>query len=207
MSETLTLHRALAEIKMLQKRITGKIEDLVVVGNKKRDGLVYNKTLEDFNSDAKADFQSIEDLIKRKNHIKSLIVIKNSETMVKIGDEEMSISDAITKKEAILFQEALLQDLKQQYSRERSLVERHNAQVDANALKLAETALNKENVNLEDTDVSVVVKPYLESNTLTVVDPLDVEKKIKSLEENIDVFKAEVDAVLSEANATTLITL
>jgi len=204
---TLTLHRALAEIKMLEKRILRKTSNLVVIGHSKVDSKVGNKTVEEFNTDVLADFSSIEDLIARKNLIKSLIVQKNSETMIIIGEEKLSISDAITKKEAIGLQENVLHRLKAQLTSENAFIERHNATVEKNAINLAEAAVGKEGVNIDDSSVTAITEPYIKANELSLVDPLDLEKKIKTLEDSIDIFKSEVDAVLSEANAITLITL
>ena len=38
-----------------------------------------------------------------------------------------------------------------------------------------------------------------------MLDPLNLEKKIKTLQNSLDEFNEEVDAVLSESNATTFI--
>ena len=50
-------------------------------------------------------------------------------------------------------------------------------------------------------NLSNISKPILEANELKLVDPIQTEKKIDEMEENIDNFLNEVDFVLSESNA------
>jgi hypothetical protein len=52
-------------------------------------------------------------------------------------------------------------------------------------------------------EIDAIPKPYLENNAPRFIDPLDVKKKIEELANEISKFEAEVDVVLSEANAKT----
>lgn len=205
MENKLTLHRALAELKMLDKKISRKTLNLVTVGSKKgQEDKVGTQTLEEFNRSAVADLQSVQALIERKNTIKSAIVVANSNTKVKIGETEMSISDAITMKATISLKENLVSKLKKELKGQLAVVERHNAQVDANALQLVKAALDGESETNSEAALAIS-KPYKESNSFSLVDPVGIEEIIKVLEDEVEVFKMEVDAVLSEANATTVI--
>jgi hypothetical protein len=46
---------------------------------------------------------------------------------------------------------------------------------------------------------------YIENNTFDLVDPIGVSGKIQELENEINEFEAEIDAVLSTSNAMTMI--
>lgn len=75
------MHRGLSEIKMLGKRIERLIDTAVFIGSKKKASeKVNDSTLkkDEFVEEIKSNFQSIQDLINRKNLIKRLIVISNS---------------------------------------------------------------------------------------------------------------------------------
>lgn len=201
---TLSLHRALAELKLADNKISKKIATIMVVGYKKEEGLVNEKTkLEDFNKEALSQHDSITALIARKNALKALIVKANAETIVEIAGQKMTIAEAITRKDSIFIEEQYLQALKNNKRKIQTTIETHNTKIDANALKLVETALGKDNA--DENAAKAIQEGYLKSNKIELVDPLELDKIIEELEEDISNFKAEVDASLSEINATTTI--
>lgn len=201
---TLSLHRALAELKLADAKISKKIAAIMVVGYKKEQGLVNEKTkLDDFNKEAQSQHDSITALVNRKNTLKALIVKANAETVVEIAGQKMTIAEAITRKDSISIEEQYLQALKNNRRKIQATVESHNTKIDTNALKLVETALGKDNA---DENAAIAIKDgYVKSNQIELVDPLGLDKIIEVLEEDISNFKAEVDASLSEINATTFI--
>lgn len=200
----LSLHRALAELKLADNKISKKIENIMVVGYKKEDGLVNERTkLKDFNEEASSQHDSITALIARKNALKALIVKANAETIVEIAGQKMTIAEAITRKDSIYIEEQYLNSLKNNRRKIQATVESHNTKIDANALRLVETALGKDNA---DENAAIAIKEgYVKSNKIELVDPLGLDSIIDELEEDISNFKAEVDASLSEINATTFI--
>jgi hypothetical protein len=56
-----------------------------------------------------------------------------------------------------------------------------------------------------DNDVLAIVEPFVKRNEFHFVDPIGIESKIEALTAKIENFKSEVDAVLSESNAITII--
>lgn len=48
---------------------------------------------------------------------------------------------------------------------------------------------------------------YINRETMILVDGISIKEKMEKLADEIDKFKAEVDAVLSASNATTEITI
>lgn len=204
--EKMTIHRALSELKLIGSRIEKEISIIIPVGLMQKGGLVnglYEK--EKFDSQAKSNFQSVLDLITRRDKIKSAIVKANSNTFVKIANIEMTIADAINAKTAIVYKKKLVETLGQKLRQTYVQLEKNNAQVDANALNLAQAALQKKEVKITDTDVQNITKPYLDANLFVLVNPFDAENKINEIDQNISAFESEVDAVLSEINAITII--
>lgn len=202
----MTIHRGLAELKIIDDRIQKAIAAVDPVGFLKTGGKVngvYSK--EDFETHAKAKNQSAIDLINRKAAIKSAIVQANATTMVEIGGKQMTIADAINFRSVIEHKQILLQTLKQKRSGMVTHVETTNAAVDNNALQLAKTALAKDNVKIEENDAQAIIGPYTKANRIELVDPLKVDELIETLDNEILDFKAEIDATLSEVNATTMI--
>lgn len=204
--EKMTIHRALAELKVIGDRIQKGIDSVVPTGFQMKDKLVNNTTPRaDFEAAATSSFQSVTDLIERRTKIKSAIVQSNAFTKVNVGGKEMTVAEAINNKAVIDFKSTLVTSLRKKAAQLNATIEQHNSKVDEKAIQLATAALQKQNVKIGDDDVQKVIGPFTEANRAVLVDPLGIDKKIQELEKDIVDFKTEVDAVLSESNAVTFI--
>lgn len=204
--EKVTIHRALSELKLIGAKIQKGIDELQPSGIVQKDKLVNNVyQKEDFEKKAKEGFQSVMDLIDRRNRIKSAIVKANGVTVVDIAGEKMTIADAINLKAVIGFKKAVNESLKKKHNGAKANLEKNNTQIDANALQLAQVALGKQGIKIGDDDVQKVTGQYLYANKFSLVDPIGVDNKVSELEKKVSDFEAEVDAVLSEINAVTFI--
>lgn len=205
-TQKMTIHRALAELKLIDSKIEKAINDINPTGLMQKDKLVnnlYDKSK--FEDDARAKYQSINDLISRKIKIKSAIVNINAITQVEIAGNKMTIADAITYKSIIQFKKDLISTLTKRHNSVVSKYNVENEKIEQTALHNAQIVLGKQDDKnkLSDTDVKNIVEPYLERNKYTLVNPLDVEKLTAILQNEIDSFEMEVDSVLSEINAIT----
>lgn len=204
----LSLHRALSELKMLQKRIFSTMNEKKYVtyqiGEDAPKG--YNKS-EEFNSEAEAAFQSVTDLINRRNEIKSKLILANATTKVVIANKEMTIAEAIDQKEAIDLKQSLLHELKRQLSVTVQGIEREQRDMELRLDKRLESDLGSKDRKNHVDEVESITNNFKKRNQPSLVDPISIRQKIKDLESEIDDFIVEVDSVLSEANATTFIEL
>lgn len=202
----MSLHRILSEIKLMDAKIDKKMQTTHFVGWKQKGKLVCGAFQEnEFDADSRAGFMAVSDLIVRKNTLKQSLSKANSDTQIIVAGKSMTIADAVVFKHMLPIKKRFLETLKEQQKEAQQKVLNHNHQIEANALQLAQTALGKDNVKLTDSDAVSVSKPYIETNELKLHDPLSIKKKIEALEEEIDRFEADIDTVLSEANATTFI--
>jgi hypothetical protein len=200
----LSLHRILAEIKLIDSKIEKKMS-VKFIGWKQKDRPIcayYEATV--FDARVQGAFQSISDLINKKQALKKALSEANSTTIVRINDKQMTIADAINYKHLLPLKKQFLQKLERDFASAQEYIEQHNNKVDENALKLAQTALGKDNVKLTEGEAVSVTKPYIEANQLKFHDPLNLKKIIDEFREEIEGFEMEVDTVLSEANAITL---
>ena len=207
--EKMTIHRALAELKLIDSRIQKAINSIEPTGIMQKDKNVNNFfKKEDFEKDAKSKYQSVSDLIDRKNKIKSAIVKANGVTEVEVAGYKMTIADAINYKSVIEFKKQLIDTLKQKHARVKGDYQIKNEEISRVALNNAQIMLGKqgdERVKPTDKDVEQIMKPFVERNEFHLVDPLEVDKLTEQLEKEVLDFETEVDAVLSEINAVTLI--
>lgn len=204
--EKMTIHRGLSELKLIGSKIETQTNNLIPSGIMQKDKLVNGTTKqEDFEKSAKERYQSVIDLITRGNKIKSAIVKANGETDVKIGTETMKIADAINIKTVLGYKKNLIALMEKRHTQTKANLEKNNAQIDTNALKLAEVALGKQGIKIGEDDAQKVIGPFLEANKFSLIDPLQVERVIEELSKGVLDFESEVDAALSEINAVTFI--
>ena len=202
----MTIHRGLAELKLMDSKIEKAIHTIVPTGIMQEGKLVNNfYPKEDFEKSAKAKFQSIQDLLDRKTKIKAAIIRANVTTEVTISGRKMTIADAINYKALVKSKKQLIQDLEKKYRQSKLNVEEKNTKIEENAIRLAEAALQKDNVKINDGDAIAITEPYLKRNNYHLVDPLKVEEITEKMQDEVDAFETEVDAVLSEINAITTI--
>lgn len=205
-TQKMTIHRALAELKTLDKRITDKISVFDPVGGIRKDGKVndfHDKS--DFEKRAAADLESINDLLKRKDRIKSAIVLSNATTEVKVGGNVMKVSDAISKKQTIEMQKILITRMKTRLKHFTAEIRKANDEAESVSVKLAEAALGRSGVDLKEQEVKNIIEPYMEKHRFDLLDPLKITDVIEKKTDEVSIFETEVDAVLSESNALTII--
>ena len=205
----MTIHRALAELKLIDSKIEKAISVIEPTGIMQVNKLVNNfYKKEDFENDAKSKFQSVIDLIERKNKIKSAIVTTNGVTEVNISGIKMTIADAINFKSIIVFKKNLIETLIKKHNAIKSKFIIENEKIEKIALENAKIMIGKEGDNKvkpTDEDVKNIIEPFIKRNEFHLVDPLKVEQLTEKLQKEVSDFEVEVDAVLSEVNAITII--
>lgn len=210
--EVMTVHKALAELKVLDSRIESAIlsGDFVITKKNNQD-TVKGKTAEQYKTKAAEVFQKASDLILRRNAIKNAVVVSNANTKVKIGDVEYTVVEAIEKKNhGMDFYVQLRDVLRQQLAEQKSELEKHNASLQQKAEQFAVAMMGGKDVKGVKTDSDEYIasmNTYIKANTMTLLDPLGIEAKIEELDDMINSFLPEVDAALSVSNAVTTITI
>lgn len=122
--------------------------------------------------------------------------------MVNIAGKNMSVADAIEKKNSISYEKSLLFTLKQQLVSVTSKIEEMNINMDsvsdtvAQNLAGKDTKINPESLNYLKKFMQDVKEPKM-------VDGLKIKDKINDLDEFITEFEKEVDFTLSESNTRT----
>lgn len=205
----ISLTQALRELKLLDSRITRAINNGSYISAAKKSSktiALKNIPREVFEANAKADYQSVMDLIENRKRIKSKIVQSNATTFVTIGQTVYTVAEAIERKNSIDYEHNLLDAMKKQYYRYENLVATSNEKVDAQLDKMLEAYVGKDtDKKIAEADFSAITEPYRAQNEWELVDPLDLLKKIEALEVDIEDFESNVDTCLSMSNAVTFI--
>lgn len=209
MSESLSVTRALTELKLLDKRIHAKLKvDFIGLTQKREGNKILNttKTVQEFEADAKSQYEAVTALIARRQRIKAALIKSNALTTVKIKDLEMTVAEAIDFKTAIKYEKDLLTHFRQGRTWALNTMERHQQSLDNQVNEMLTKNLGAEK-KTSDKDYDAIAGPFVDANKFNIVDPLNSDKIIKEMEEKIDSFEAEVDMALAESNAKTDLTI
>ena len=142
-----------------------------------------------------------------KTAIKKAVVKSNAVTEVTIGDETMTVAEAIEyKNTGIDYLVSLNNKMINEYSNVKANVTRANG--DALIERANDHVIRLYGGKEKDVSASVIEEArtnFINMNSLDIIDPINVDKEINNLTDYIDNFRSKVDSALSVSNATTII--
>jgi hypothetical protein len=203
MAQTMSITQALAELKLLDKRIQKSLDHVEWAQVKTKSNPLDT---EKFARNARAELQSFLDLVKRRDAIKRAVVTSNATTRVRVGTWEGTVAEAIEYKTSIFYKTRLLDTMRNQLLTAKALFKEQQEAVDARLEKLLHSELGKD-VKTSPETITALTNTFRENNKVELVDPLDLVSRTRELEEEIESFQTNVDWVLSETNGKTLIAL
>lgn len=209
-TETMTIHKALAELKILDGRIKKEIQNgSYCAANKHSNDKINGIPIDDFKKAVQGTYDKVTDLINRRKAIKKAIVLSNAKTTVKIADVEYTVAEAIEmKNHGIEFEAMLINAMDNQYTLARAEVNRQNGNnLEERADQYVAAIYGQKEGKTATADIEKVRKDFLESNSYEIIDPINVPEKVEELTQKIEAFMAEVDSALSVSNALTEITI
>lgn len=202
----ISITRALSQLKTLDGRIRRATSDcqpvVVVVGSSLPSGITSETELK---SKIQGSVDKPLGLIKARNEIKRKIVLSNATTQVTIGGLDMTVAEAIEQKATIEYKKTLLDRLREYLAHANHAMEREEAIVRDRADKAAETLLGSSAVADKGTEYTGFMDKFMEKNGPKLVQSADVAKLVEQMDDEITRFESEVDYVLSESNARTMI--
>ena len=203
----ISITEALTELKLYDQKINKALSNVDFIGCKKKSAdKVGSFKTENFVANAKAEYQSVSDLIENRHKLKKAIVDSNANTIVEIGGKKYTVAAAIEYKTSIMYDKMKLQTMKSQWNAATNIIQKENNRVDAQVDKMLETFLGKDSEKkVSEADLSAISDPYREKNEWELVDPLNLYAEIQALEAKIDAFEADVDVRLSISNSVTYI--
>jgi hypothetical protein len=202
----MSITQGLAELKLLDKRITKSLGYGVEwtqlrSKTKKVDENELKKVVQ-------SEYQSYMDLVKRRDLIKRAIVLSNAQTQVTIGTGPKkwsgTVAEAIEHKSSLKYKKNLLDKMVRNVDSVDDEYKEAMETLEKRLDGLLTSELGKDVKTNPDT-ITALRNSFMETNKVEVVDPMNVKKMAKELEEEIDSFESNVDWVLSEANGKTMI--
>ena len=208
----MTIHRALAELKLLEARIQNGTQALALTDyRKKSSATCMNSRLSiaDFTTRSEADLQSVLDLIHRRANIKRAIDLSNAETEVVVAGKPYKVIEAIQRKRAVDYELDLVEAIRQNLTRSQLRAQKENDKMEQTLEKLLNTMAAAESKDSKESNESLILfeKSYRADHEWEVVNQLRAEEVLKAKTEELNLFLAEVDAALSVSNAITTISI
>ena len=202
-----TVSRGLIQLKRLDDRINKGISNIekFVISNKKKEDSVLNGTYtkNDYIEKIKSEWQSLNDLMELRKEIKSAIVISNATTKVVVAGKEYTVADAIERKNSILkYENNIIKKMNEVYNSVLTATDLKNKLVEENACNLfgQQTNNKKDEVNRVK-----MINTYVDLNKWELVDPINLKELKETLNKEVQDFLSEIDSVLTESNAITII--
>lgn len=203
--EKMTVHKALAELKLLDKRIVDAIaESQFCTPNRASNKKIGGVEIVDAKDAMKSQFQSCQDMIKRQIAIKRAVILSNANTKVTINGAEYTKAEAIAMhNQGMEYKNALLTQLSNQYRRAQVFCDQHNADLPEEAAREVERFYANDTSDDKAEKIKKAIDDRIADGTYSIVSGIDMTGEIEKLKAEIDMFMTEVDAALSVSNAIT----
>ena len=211
----MSAHRVLAELKTISKRIKKEIDGGTFIGVRKLSATAINgQTVAEAEASMKSAYQKVADLINRRMTLKRALVLSNAGITpgtelrkVRIGKESMTVAEAIERQNGIAFEKQFLDALRAQHINAVTVVNKKNEDAQSRLDIHLNTIFGSDRKDVTPESLKTHTEAFNSMNQYTLVDPLKLQTLIDDLDEKINTFETEVDAVLSEENARTMIVI
>lgn len=209
-TETMNVHKALAELKMMDKRIVAATRELEwVVTNKHSNTKINGVSVDEWKADIKAKYQKVLDLIRRRDAIKRAVVNSNAVTKIIVAGKEYTVAEAIDRKNnGVEYQKNLIARLNHDYVMAKSNADRANgAELERRADEHVRIMFGNSDMKGSSAEAVRVRNEFIAAQTTDIIDPVGVVAEMDKISEEVNSFLMNVDAALSVSNALTVITV
>ena len=207
MKETITVHKALSELKTLAARIDKEMKIEFFRLNKHSNAKIGGIPVAEYMKDIADSFKSVRTLMNRRDAIKQAVTRSNAITTVNIGGKEYTVAEAIDmKSNGIPAQQKLLERIERQYREVTYQAEQRNGDdLDRRADEYVKALYENADMKNMSDEIKKVRETFVESQTFDILDPIGGTKVMKEMKDYIDSFMTEVDSALSVSNALTTV--
>lgn len=208
-TETMSIHKLLAELKTLDDRILKTIKDGVFcVANEHMNTKIAGKPIDEYEKTMLSAYNRSVDLIRRRKALRKALMLSNVSTHVQIAGTDYTVAEAIEmRNHGIEMEQVLLNTMTSQYAAVCKRVEKENADVMEEAEQHVLALFTNKEGKVAADDIAKIKQTYIEAHHYDMINPLKVDEKIQAMSDEIEAFMSEVDAALSTSNALTMVTV
>lgn len=208
---TMSITRALTRAKTIEKQLARLVESQFVVTLMKREVDDVTDVFKDNLKMTQSNFDQFNDLFAELNNIKAAVRKSNEVTKVVIGGEELTVADALVYKNTIVYRNNFLDRITRENRNAESRVEQSKINADNKFASVRENLIkNSQGQDVSEDYLKTVLTEEERRLKKAIVEVKvsginNVNEYIEAERKRIDTFIEEVDYVLSESNATTII--
>lgn len=208
---TMSITRALTRAKTIEKQLARLVESQFVVTLMKREVDDVTDVYQDNLKMTKSNFDQFNDLFAELNNIKAAVRKSNEVTKVVIGGEELTVADALVYKNTIVYRSNFLDRITRENRNAESRVEQSKISADTKFATVRENLIkNSQGQDVSEDYLKTVLTEEERRLKKAIIEVKvsginNVNEYIEAERKRIDTFIEEVDYVLSESNATTII--
>lgn len=208
---TMSITRALTRAKTIEKQLARLVESQFVVTLMKREVDDVSDVYQDNLKMTQSNFDQFNALFAELNNIKAAVRKSNEVTKVVIGGEELTVADALVYKNTIVYRNNFLDRITRENRNAESRVEQSKINADTKFASVRENLIkNSQGQDVSEDYLKTVLTEEERRLKKAIVEVKvsginNVNEFIEAERKRIDTFIEEVDYVLSESNATTII--
>lgn len=205
----MSITRALVELKNLDNKIKQAIQGVHFIGvttgkdNNKKVFIPSGNDVASAQQLIQGNFDKATQLISNRQRIKAAVVKSNAVTEVKLAGKVLTVAEAIETKTSLPYKELLLTTLVQQANSANTHVSNINNKMNEDIDKALQVVYGNEKGKVQSEMYEQVAEPQRKQKEGAILDPAKIDLKIKSLQDEIQTIKSELDFVLAESNAKT----
>ena len=213
--ETMTLRAALAQKKMLDKQIDSASMKAFTTTKDNTEKIINGLSVEDWEADAKARWQSLNDKIVRREAIANAILNANAKAYIEVpkfksfddinGDEKESLSFAAAIARKNYYKNELTSIMRTITNGVSSVSKMYTKRVKETDRYIVER-VNNEFGNTTNASSTQRANREAELNAqykVDLLDPAEITKKMKNAAEAIDAYLVNIDAALGHMTEIT----
>lgn len=207
----MSITRALTRAKTIEKQLARLVESQYVVTLMKREVDDVSDVYQDNLKMTQSNFDQFNDLFAELNNIKAAVRKSNEVTKVVIGGEELTVADALVYKNTIAYRNSFLDRITRENRNAKSRVEQSKINADNKFASVRENLIkNSQGQDVSEDYLKTVLTEEERRLKKAIVEVKvsginNVNEYIEAERKRINTFIEEVDYVLSESNATTII--
>lgn len=209
----MSVHRALLELKTLKKRIEKEIRSAdFVTPVKGRAEKVNGVPVKELEAKFQSNYDTIVSLISNYEKIKAAVIrsnagVEGTPRTVSVCGKEYTVAELIEELNTVYgrefnsgFKSQLLAHMQSSLATCKRIIEQNEANAEAK-INAYLTNVGGKDTKLSPEETARHTEDWHKYNDYRLIDPLKLEDKIKALNEEIERFRVEADAKLSEENA------
>lgn len=215
--EKMLVTKALDERDLLKKRISDAISKSKLVSTKRTNDTKVSSgvSVNDFETEAKAQLQRITDLIDRYERLDSAILLANATEEIEVAGKKMTRASAINLRKSLVnkgirqlsdtdFRGMLISHMTDNLRDAKESIARTQSEANSQREILTNNISSSEKKELT-TDALQGINTYCENLVSVLVDPVNVESKLEELVAERDALISNLESAIKISNATTYV--